>query len=171
MKSSKFQTISGIIFTCSSLIALLALIVMLIFSALGDAYDEYAQYAYAVFLGNMGVLFIFTFMTQLYRLANCTETVTARYHNCKTVYSHKTWYYAPIFTYCWEGREYTSQAPSSYSRRKITKKYVFDHEYTIYIDPKEPEVIIEEKKLTFSSFLSLFVGVFFLFIVVAFFGL
>ena len=171
MKSSKFQTISRKLCSCIYLICLLVLIALLIFFALGDPYDEYAQYACAVLFGDLGVLFIFTFVSQLYRLSHCTRTVTARYHNCKTVYSHKTWYYAPIFTYCWEGREYTSQAPSSYSRRKITKKYVFDHEYTIYIDPKEPEVIMDEKKLSFSSFLSLFMGIFSFFIVIAIFWL
>ena len=55
--------------------------------------------------------------------------------------------YAPIFTYTFDGGEYRSQSPLSYSKKKIAKKYITGQMYQIYINEEYPQDCIDTKKI------------------------
>ena len=61
--------------------------------------------------------------------------------------------YAPFFTYTYEGREYESQSPLSYSKKKIAKKYTTGQMYKIYINPEYPQDCIDSKHISISYYI------------------
>ncbi|MBQ9993860.1 MAG: DUF3592 domain-containing protein [Clostridia bacterium] len=100
------------------------------------------------FLLPMGVVILLSVVFVLVRYKGCSSQVEAKYTGMERVSSYKgVEYYAPVFSYTYNGKAYSSRSLFTHSKRSITKAFSVGDEYTIYINPKIPSESVHKKKV------------------------
>lgn len=103
------------------------------------------------------------FFYDLWKVLRCTEKIMGQYKGCKRVPTAKgPTYYEPIFAYEWQGRKYKYSTGTTYTGRRINKKYQADGIYPIYLNPNRLGVITDRKRITFLDVQLLIWGTIFL---------
>lgn len=132
-----------------------------IFSAMENRGIDIGNYAGIPFYGGMGFIFNTLLLYDIYKLIACSKKVVATYMGCDRYPVAKgPDQYTPKFSYCFNGRKYLNATGSTYTAKKISKKYDYSAEYKIYVDPRNPNIIMDSRKLRLFDFFCLFSGIF-----------
>lgn len=130
-------------------------------------------------IGHVGLI-IFGFITPLglflcmmsaeivVRYYKCNTKVIGTYCNMNLVSNYRgNAYYAPEFSYPFEGRRYRSQSFLSYKYKKFNKKHIKNNEYELYINPIHPEDVVVKTFFPMNVFILVVISLVFVFIGVA----
>ena len=107
----------------------------------------------------VGVLLLLVPPIDIYKMLVCKEGIVA---NCVYVMTTRARYvgelYSPIYEFEWEGKVYRTQSGKVYTRRK-RKCLGVGKKYYIYMNPKNPMMCCEERRLSFLSVFACVMGV------------
>lgn len=90
----------------------------------------------------------------------CKLTIPATCISFQSYYSRYVTMYAPVFQYMYQGQQYISQTPNSYSKKKLGNLYQAGQTYDILINPDNPQQCNDRDKLPGATFLFLILAVF-----------
>lgn len=90
----------------------------------------------------------------------CKLTIPATCISFRSFHSRYVTYYAPVFQYVYQGQQYSSQTPNSYSKKKLNRLYQAGQSYDILINPDNPRQCTDRNQLPGVTFLFLFLAVF-----------
>ena len=111
--------------------------------------------------GGLGILFFGLFFFDIYKLLRCSKKIMATYKGCNRYHSTKgPDLYVPIFSYKWDEKTFQASTGFGYTLRKLNKKYTFDEQYPIYLNPHNANIITEKKKLHFWDYFCVIAGLF-----------
>lgn len=122
-----------------------------------SAGDLYIMWIFPIGFG--GMFLAMGFRGAVVLPLQCSEKVTATFSNvyCKQTGKGGT-YYQPEFTYRYENRSYCQKTSDIFRKRALMKRYQIGQNYTIYINPKNPNCICLKRRPEKSSFLMLAIG-------------
>lgn len=111
----------------------------------------------------LGILLILFFIYLQILQSRCTTKITGKFlrtnhYPGNSVITH----YAPVFQYTFNNETYEKQTFQSFSERYITKHFISNKEYSIYINIKKPEIFIVDNKFQLSDLVILGTGLFFI---------
>lgn len=90
----------------------------------------------------------------------CKEKVSAVYMGAKLYTTKRSGHYAPFFSYIYQGRQYKNSAiETTYRKRKLDKRYQEGNCYTIYLNPRNPNLIRTKRYPQIKYIWMLFIGV------------
>ncbi len=126
--------------------------------------------AFTVGLG-VGLLFLGLGAMNIFRVFACSKKIEGTFRGAAP-FSDKNGVtlYAPIFEYMIDRRKYQSQCGATYRKKYLQKRYSVDGTYHIYINPKNPQVFVIKKRIPFTTWLLLFMGFLFIYVIFYFFG-
>ncbi len=110
----------------------------------------------------LSLLAFLLFASNLLRYRRCRESVRAKLTDCRVSSSRGWERCTPCFTYEYEGEPYESYSFLSYPKRTFQKLFETGGEYTIYLDPDEPNLCADKRRFPLSSvvFAILFLAMF-----------
>lgn len=110
----------------------------------------------------LSLLAFLLFASNLLRYRRCRESVRAKLTDCRVSSSRGWERCTPCFTYEYEGEPYESYSFLSYPKRTFQRLFETGKEYTIYIDPDEPNLCADKRRFPLSSvvFAILFLAMF-----------
>ena len=86
---------------------------------------------------------IATFIETLVRYKNCTYAIAAKCVSFQT--RGKGWYYAPQFSFRYNGETVLAYSFASYSKRKFKKNFEINQIYDIFINPDKPTYCVDKR--------------------------
>ena len=130
--------------------------------------------AVLLFVGICGTICIADAIYKTVVRGKCTQKVMAQYVTCKThenVGTSMPATYTPCFTYDWKGKEYNAMPISGSLSKKRIMEYHSDQQYEVYIDPRKPERLILNCKISPAEIVNWIAGAgcYFLVLVIVFF--
>lgn len=115
---------------------------------------------FGIFGLGLGMLLLVVPVIDVYKFIVCKECIEVR---CAHVMTMRARYavelYSPIYEFEWEGKSYRTQSGKTYSKRK-SKWFGVGRKCYIYIDPKNPMLCCEDKKLSLLSVFACVLGIF-----------
>ena len=99
----------------------------------------------------LSLLAFLLFASNLLRYRRCRESVRAKLTDCRVSSSRGWERCTPCFTYEYEGEPYESYSFLSYPKRTFQRLFETGKEYTIYIDPDEPNLCADKRRFPLSS--------------------
>lgn len=96
-----------------------------------------------IFTDGLGGIFLLCGIYQgIINVIVCREKVSAIYMGAKSYITDKgRTYYSPFFSYIYQGRQYKNSLVETFGKRKLKKKFQEWDSYTIYLNPRNPNVI------------------------------
>ena len=97
----------------------------------------------SAFFFPIGLSLIATFTEMLVRYKNCTYAIAAKCVSFQT--RGKGWYYAPQFSFRYNGETVLAYSFASYSKRKFKKNFEINQTYDIFINPDKPTYCVDKR--------------------------
>ena len=112
--------------------------------------------------GGISILAFSYFFYEVYALLRCTEEVPATLLSVekKPLGKSSSMQYRPVYSYQWQGQYFEQKGKVSFNARYVEKKYAQTGSCTIYINPNDPEMFCDQKKLEGEDFITLLAGIF-----------
>ena len=114
----------------------------------------------SAFLFPISLSMISTSIELYVRYKKCTIIVSAKCVSFET--SGKGQYYAPQFSYNYNGESILMYSFSSYRKRKFNKLFVINNTYDIFINPENPNHCVDKRYFPISTIFVLIFGIIFL---------
>lgn len=92
----------------------------------------------------------------------CREKAAAVYLGAKLRGTGVGTYYEPLFSFKYQNRQYQRTTGEIFRRRKLKKRYQAGREYTIYINPQNPNIICTKRYPSGASVLMICLGIVYL---------
>lgn len=119
-------------------------------------FDEMLEYGIC-FVG-IGLIFFLMLALDVYKIVTCSESVRAQFSGCVWHYGGKSPdTYSATYHIPWQGRQYEATSNLGYSKRKM-KKRVTGEWYSVYINPRNPQMVREHRRVTVNDVLFLMIG-------------
>lgn len=94
-----------------------------------------------------GVFLVLGIYQGIIKVIVCKEKVTAIYMGSKPYSTGKgVTYYEPLFSYIYQNRRYQNTTGETFGKRKLRKRYQEWNSYTIYLNPRNPNVICTRRR-------------------------
>ena len=114
----------------------------------------------SAFLFPISLSMISTSIELYVRYKKCTIIVSAKCVSFET--RGKGQYYAPQFSYNYNGESILTYSFSSYRKRKFNKLFVINNTYDIFINPENPKHCVDKRYFPISTIFVLIFGIIFL---------
>lgn len=109
----------------------------------------------------LGIILMSAFVCLIRLTACCKQPVQALYNGYESRSGYRgSTSRVPKFSYEWENIHYQEDSPQVESKRLLSKM-VPGQTYTIYIDPRRPNICIANRRIRVSGIILLAVGVFY----------
>lgn len=140
-------------------------IIMLGFTVAEKLTGLFRNYDIHVFIFGIGVLIMWSgvYMGIIKKL-RCSYKISARYTGPQSYTIKGRTSYTPIFSFQYNGVVYSNTSGEVFSKRKLDKKFQIGEEYEIYIDPREPNSFLTNKRIGISWLFWVLLGLLFLFV-------
>lgn len=114
-----------------------------------------------IFAEGFGGVFLWLGIYQgIIKVIVCKERVSAIYMGAKPHSTSKGGtYYEPFFSYIYQNRQYQNSTGETFGKRKLKKRYQEWNSYTIYLNPRNPNVICTRRYPQGSAILLMFIGI------------
>ena len=109
----------------------------------------------------IGLLMIATSIEHFVRYKKCTIIVSAKCVSFETRGRHG-YYYAPQFSYNYNGESILMYSFSSYCKIEFNKLFVINNTYDIFINPENPKHCVDKRCFPISTIFVLILGIIFL---------
>lgn len=101
-----------------------------------------------------GSVFFAVPIYNVYCIFNCNKSINGMFLGSNQYRGRS----APIFSYKYENKVYKTQSQQIFAKRKVDKKYKKGREYKVYINEKNPNVVIVTKRIGFGDILMFIMG-------------
>ncbi len=113
---------------------------------------------YLVTMGfGFGILFLTIFSYNVSKIFLCSQKIKAEYIGKSTQISKSLVLYVPLFKFNYNGITYANSTGQPISNRRISKLKI-GQQYDININPKNPNILRINKRITLSDMCLLFIG-------------
>lgn len=167
-----FLGIAMLLFTSNGLatskLALFASIYLIIFGSsfvviwyLVENNNLHESY-YMIDMGlGVGIMFLLTFFYKISKFFICTLRIKAEYLYCNIYTTRTVVSYSPIFRFSYNNNSIENSVGEVLSKRQI-KKYKEGEMYDVYINPKNPYMMLLKKNIRFSDVSLFTLGILFI---------
>ena len=118
-------------------------IVLMIIGMLGLLSSGRLQLALVVIPVPIGLIYLS--LTTVRRIYKCNIPINAIYVGKSKSGGIINNSYSPVFRYIYKEKEYKRESPLTYSKERITEKFIMNEQYQVYIDEKFPGFCVETK--------------------------
>lgn len=138
---------------------------MLGFTVVEKRTGLYDNYDYHILMLGIGILIMgYGIYAGIIKKLQCNYKISAKYMGpyAYTIKGHTS--YTPSFSFEYHGVVYSNTSGEVFSKRKLEKKFQIGEEYEIYIDPKEPNSLLINRRIGISWLFCMLLGMLLLFI-------
>ena len=129
------------------------------FLTLGTLLDS-EKLIISAFFFPVGLLMFVTAIELIIRYKKCTVIVSAECVSFNR--SGKGQYYAPQFSYSYNGEAFLTYSFSSYRKRKFNRLFKINNTYDIFINPQNPKYCVDKRYFPKNTIFILIFGIIFL---------